>query len=169
MKKSELRHIIQSVIKEHITNPPHTTNPNHAHLNYTPKYRCGSCDTPCSQQVIDNNPLTTNSNLQFGSGGTINSICVYDSPQECHAGCEGSSGFGDFMKRCHYDKLGKPMGCKTCTHYEAHYDPNLRWLPSQGEVDPFIRCTPNNHLHNGIYGCQCADKIPTHTISKTKK
>ena len=181
MKKSQLRKIIRSVIREHITNP------NDGHLNNAsqphpipPKYRCGHCDEPCPQQVIDNNTLLNTNQLQimipWSSG---NSICMYNSPQECRDGCEEPSGFGASMKRCYYDKFGKPrnttlnpfgnpIGCKTCTDYEANYHPNFRYNPTLGEIDPFIRCTPSNHLHNGIYGCQCADSKPNLLAPKGK-
>lgn len=131
MKKSQLRHIIRESIKQLMN-------------EQTEKYRCGHCDTPCTQFVIDNNSLGWSGGFNsWYNGAPTTSICMFSSSQECHDFCDENTNLMN-AKRCIYDKFGNATGCKKCTSYELTYHPAYRYQPSIGEEDPAIRCTPGS-------------------------
>jgi len=68
-----------------------------------PKYRCGHCNTPCTQFVIQNNP----------------GLCSYGNSIDCHEGCSNTNPDTPERWTCMGpDKFGNPQGCKKCNQYE---------------------------------------------------
>jgi hypothetical protein len=67
-------------------------------------YRCGHCDTPCTQFVVQNNP----------------GLCSYGNPADCHQGCDTQTADLERWTCMGPDKFGNPQGCKQCNQYEIN-------------------------------------------------